>query len=213
MIKNILFDFDGTLADTSQVLLKTYPVIAKKYGLHIPSVEEIEQLRQYPIRVRMKKMGIPFYYAPRILNDARSACLEYMDTCPHFTGVKELLADLSREGLVIGILSSNSAENIRRFLRTNDLGRFDMVYVTRSLFRKHKAINQIISRHNLKKEETLYVGDELRDIVACKRVPVKIIAVTWGYDSLSLLKKGHPDYIADRPAEILTIVQDIRGSQ
>jgi phosphoglycolate phosphatase len=52
----------------------------------------------------------------------------------------------------------------------------------------------------------LYVGDEVRDIQACKKSFVKIIAVTWGFDIPDVLKSHNPDFLVSTPKEILDII-------
>ncbi|MBC8014963.1 MAG: hypothetical protein H7X79_04380, partial [Sporomusaceae bacterium] len=55
---------------------------------------------------------------------------------------------------------------------------------------------------------TIYIGDEVRDVISCKKVSIKVIAVTWGYDSLDYLLENKPDFIANKPEEILNIVNN-----
>jgi phosphoglycolate phosphatase len=67
-----------------------------------------------------------------------------------------------------------------------------------------------MKKYRVTAEEILYVGDEHRDIEACQKTGVKMAAVTWGFDPLSLLQRGGPDYIADRPEDIITAVKSMR---
>ncbi|MNF15821.1 Pyrophosphatase PpaX [compost metagenome] len=52
------------------------------------------------------------------------------------------------------------------------------------------------------------MGDELRDVQACKRIGVKVAAVTWGYDSVKLLTEAEPDYLCEAPVDILGLIAD-----
>ena len=62
----------------------------------------------------------------------------------------------------------------------------------------------------LKNKEIVYVADETRDIEAAKKAKVRIISVTWGFNSREILKKQNPDFLVDRPEEILRIIDDER---
>ena len=53
----------------------------------------------------------------------------------------------------------------------------------------------------------IYVGDEQRDIIACKKVGVDVIWVGWGYDVIETIQEASPDYMVYTPNEILHIVQ------
>ena len=62
-----------------------------------------------------------------------------------------------------------------------------------------------MKKYGFKKDQVLYVGDEIRDIVAAKRLGIKIAAVAWGYNSLKALKEQEPDYLIHKPEELLTL--------
>jgi phosphoglycolate phosphatase len=55
-------------------------------------------------------------------------------------------------------------------------------------------------------DNVLYVGDEVRDIVACKKAGVKIAWVDWGYDLKEAVADEKPDYLISNPLEIISIV-------
>jgi phosphoglycolate phosphatase len=61
----------------------------------------------------------------------------------------------------------------------------------------------------LRKEEIIYVGDEVRDIQACKKSKVQVIGASWGYDQREALILASPDYIADNPKDILKIMTNL----
>jgi phosphoglycolate phosphatase len=127
-----------------------------------------------------------------------------------FPGIREMLLELKEQGLGLSVISNNSVENIRYFLEKKDLGGVDYIESARGIFGKHKAIKRYLKEFGLKSNEVIYVGDELRDIEACKRVSVRIIAVTWGYDPLELLQRGKPDFIAEKREDIVNIIKDLQ---
>ncbi|MEH7475748.1 HAD hydrolase-like protein, partial [Priestia megaterium] len=69
-------------------------------------------------------------------------------------------------------------------------------------FSKSKDISVFLKNNKLKKEEVIYIGDELRDIKAAKKNGLLCIAVSWGYDSLDLLSTGNADFVAKQPKDI-----------
>ena len=123
-----------------------------------------------------------------------------------FPQIKYLLLKLKQKKFKLGILSSNSKENIENFLKANDLLIFDFIHSEKNLFGKGKALKSLLKKYNLKKEETVYIGDEVRDIDACRENGIKIISVTWGFNKNEILQLNRPDYLVNRPQEILKIV-------
>ena len=61
----------------------------------------------------------------------------------------------------------------------------------------------------MRKDEVVYVGDEVRDIKAAKRAGMKIIAASWGYNEREALEKYKPDLIVDRPVELIEVVEKV----
>lgn len=57
----------------------------------------------------------------------------------------------------------------------------------------------------------LYVGDEERDVVASRKMKLRVLSVSWGFESLDVLTKAGPDFIAHQPAEILQRVAELNG--
>ncbi|HOL17031.1 MAG TPA: HAD hydrolase-like protein [Bacillota bacterium] len=209
MIRAVFFDFDGTLADTRQVFLNCYPQIAKKYGLKVLPLAELEKLKSLPIRTRLKAAGIPMSKLPGLVRDARAASEQYMDSCPAYPGIAAVVRTLAEEGLYLAIISSNARENILRFLKAQRLEVFAQVLTSSGIYGKHRVIKKLLLERGLHKKEAVYVGDELRDIVSCRKVPLAVIAVTWGYDAASLLRQGEPDFLINEPREILPSIAEL----
>ena len=75
-------------------------------------------------------------------------------------------------------MTSNSKENVKVFLKKNNLDLFGKNYLESNVFGKHRLIKKFIKINNLKKDNLIYVDDETRDIEACKKIGLKIVAVT-----------------------------------
>lgn len=73
-------------------------------------------------------------------------------------------------------------------------------------------INRFARKHNVKKDRILYVGDELRDIEACKRAGVTVVWVDWGLDLPETVRGANPEYMVSKPEEIYKIINN-RGEE
>lgn len=96
--------------------------------------------------------------------------------------------------------------NVKKFLRINNLDIFDMIYCESNILGKHSTFAKMMRKYNLAPEEIIYVGDEIRDVVAAHRMGIKMIGVPWGLHSATLLKKNGIDYMVKKPKEILQII-------
>lgn len=203
-IKTVVFDFDGTIADTLETVVEAVNELAPKYSYK--PIENAEVFRGKEIRDLIKEYagGVKFYEMPFYIHEIKKLIREKAQKASAFENIKTLIDALSQK-YKIAIISSNSEENIRPFLEKEKIN-VDSIYSDDSIFGKHKVINNFLKDNNLKPEEIIYIGDEIRDIQACKKSNVKIIAVTWGFSSKELLEKEKPDFIVDNVLDILNIL-------
>ncbi len=206
MIKQIIFDFDGTIVNSADLVLDIINQLAQKY--HCSTIDEarLGTLRGIPITERLRRVGLPLYKLPKCLVDISGAYQKSAHTLKIFDGMKNVTEALIAGGIGVSIISSNSLQSIREVLKCNEFEVFGDIVSCGNLFGKHKVIEKYIKKHKLSAREVIYVGDELRDIEACKKINVRIISVAWGYDTPELLGSAKPDFLAHAPEEILDII-------
>lgn len=204
--KAIIFDFDGTIADSLMSIVKIFNVHAHSFGLPEVSEEQVEALRTMTYWQIVRKYNIPLLKIPFIITKVRNDLYSSMDKTVLFPGIKKVMKALKSKGYIVGILTSNSKENVEQFLKSHELIHFDFIYSETNLFGKSRALKNLLSKYKLKPKEMIYVGDEVRDIEACKQIPVDIISVTYGFNKKETLLKHSPTYIVDKPEEILGIL-------
>jgi HAD superfamily hydrolase (TIGR01662 family) len=202
----IIFDFDGTLADSFDDVIAVFNELAQEYKLSEIKPEDIPKLKNISSRGILKKFKFPAWRLPFLLKKGRRLFNARISSINLFPGIKETLAELKSRGCTLGILSSNSEENIKNFLDRNQANLFDFVYTASNLFGKDKALKKIIRKHQYNAADVIYVGDETRDIEAAKKCGVKVIAVSWGFNSREILEKFNPNYLIDKPEELLKIL-------
>ncbi|PMB02817.1 carotenoid oxygenase, partial [Fischerella thermalis CCMEE 5196] len=85
---------------------------------------------------------------------------------------------------------------------------FEFIYSGITIFGKTTIINNLLKQKQLKPEEVIYVGDETRDIEASKKANIKVVAVSWGFNSPEVLAKQNPNYLIHHPSELLDVVNN-----
>jgi phosphoglycolate phosphatase len=207
--KLVVFDFDGTLADSLGGMVRIFNQLAAELG-HRP-VEDVAAARAMTTRQFLKHHGIPFWRLPRLVRRYRTLAGQDADTTKMFPGLPDALAVLRANGSRLGVLSSNSEENIRRGLRANGVEElFAFVVGYPKLFGKARALKRILRAERVERSDVLYVGDEVRDVEAAKKAGVTSAAVTWGVHAESLLRANAPDYLVAEPAELLRLIAPAR---
>ncbi len=205
----LLFDFDGTVANSIDKILELINELAPRHGYAKITPEKFAAIRNLPITRAVRSVKMPLYKLGRaisiILNEYRRIVPD-LEPC---AGIIPVLNDLKAAGISLALISSNHTENLRAFLDHHQIGCFDWVEGTSGILKKHNNILRQIRKHNLDKGKVIYVGDEARDIKAARRSEVKIISVAWGLHTAEHLQKFKPDYLVRAPNEILTIVKEL----
>ena len=208
MITHVVFDFDGTLVDSRELAVQLINELAEKGGFSRLTAENLEELRNLSIIERCSRLGIPTYKLPWMAIQLARSYRKGVPSLLFNEGIPELLKELRARGLKLLILSSNSEENIRAFLKRHSAEDWvEDIYSGGGAFGKASKLRTLLKRTGLRREQIVYVGDEQRDVEACKQVGVKVIAVLWGVDAEPLLRKSEPNHLVERPAEIAECVE------
>lgn len=204
-MKTFIFDFDGTIADviTSQQYIVN--VLAKDLGLREFSPNQIKNLRSKTLPQIMKEFKVSWLKFPYIIKRIKELSYETRDKLLPIEGIQMVLLALKESGNKLGILTSNTKENVSYFLQKCDLEVFDFIVSDSSIFGKEHKIRRILREKKLRSEEVFYVGDEVRDIEACKKCKVRCISVSWGLNSKEILEKNTNYKVITHPEELLNI--------
>jgi phosphoglycolate phosphatase len=207
-VKLILFDFDGTIADTYHTFVEITNNLAEEFGYQPVTPEEVEQLRNLSSREIVNNSGISPLKLFCVLRRIRQELNKKVSKLKPIEGIEIYLSQLKEGGYQLGIVTSNRQDNVLAFLNNNKLGSlFSLIYSGTSLFGKHKVINRILWQNHLKPNEVIYVGDETRDIDAAKQSKVKVIAVAWGFNSPAILAQHQPDFLIEQPPELIEAIE------
>lgn len=208
--KVIIFDFDGTIADTVDALVNIANRLAQEFGYIPITQEELALLRNLSSREIIKYSGISILKIPFLVKKVKSELKNKIKELKPISGIKNALILLNNNGYRLGIITSNSQDNVTDFLKVNDLDNlFEFVYSGVTIFGKTTIINNVLKQKQIKPQEVIYVGDETRDIEASKKANIKVIAVTWGFNSQEVLAKQNPDFLIHQPEELLEVIKGL----
>lgn len=201
-----LFDFDGTIARTVEEGVRVFNRMARQYGFREITRENAELLRDKGPKEVMKELRVSMLKIPLVLGGLRNGVKRKIGGMTMPDGVRHALLELRKNGYALGIVTSNSKDNVLRFLKHNEIEVFDYVHAGSGIFSKARAIGKAVVRNNLKRVEVVYVGDEIRDIEAAQKNHIRAIGVTWGVNSRKGLEGAHADFVVDRPHELTDIL-------
>lgn len=207
----MLFDFDGTLADTAPDLGAALNRLRTNDGLEPLAVEAVRPYASMGAR-GMLRVGFGLTPQDARYDALRKAFLEHYEQmlCGGtrlFPGMRELLRELEARGTPWGIVTNKArrfAERICEFLELEPdciVGGDDTPH-----FKPHPASLLLAAEKlRLSREKSFYLGDDLRDIQAARAAGMKPVAVEWGYISPD---NGRPaawnaDLVIAKPIDLL----------
>lgn len=206
MTKTIIFDFDGTLADTFHIAIECLNELCEKHGRE--KFKEPNKLRDKTLRNAIREdFKISIFQIPFYLKQGKELTKSKIKEIKIFKEIKEVLTELSEKyDYNMGILTSCSREIVQGVLDREKIDTIKFIFSNSSVFGKHRSIKKLLNERNLKKEDIVYIGDEARDIEACKKLKTKMIAVSWGWNSKKLLRGLNPEYLINNPRELITLL-------
>ncbi|HEY0735766.1 MAG TPA: HAD hydrolase-like protein [Herpetosiphonaceae bacterium] len=199
----VIFDFDGTLANSFPWFVSTFNTIADKYKFKRVEAGELDTLRGYSARQMIQHLGVPAWKLPFIGRHAKRLMGQNVAQIVLFDGVDGMLHELARRGVTLAVVSSNSEANIRRVLGPQNAALVTYYECGAALFGKHVQFRKILKKSRIPRSQTLCIGDEIRDIEAARRVALPFGAVAWGFTNVEALKAYAPEEIFSRVEEIV----------
>ena len=201
-----IFDFDGTICDSFEVVLETANKYLAKHGKQVTA----HDIRSKGIEKLLKEYKLSTLQTLLFVYKGRREFQKFESQLKVFDGLPPVLAKLSLTNR-LGVLSTNSRENVYKILSRNKLlDLFAYIISEPFLFNKAKRLKTIIKKNKLNPKEVFYIGDEIRDIKAGYEANVNSVGVTWGYEGQKLMKESKPDFLVSSPQELLLLGKQLK---
>lgn len=206
MSKYAIFDFDGSIADSYEHIIKHYNSVSSRYKLSPIEGENKEKVKNLSAKELIAHSGVSAWNLVRLVKEVSSKLSLDIQNIPPIAGIKKLLAQLCANDVTVGIVTSNSKKNVEVFLKKWQIEGVQFIHSESNLFGKGRVLKRLLKSRKINPSEAVYIGDEVRDIEAAQQARIRSIAVTWGFNSETRLKLAKPNYLVHDPGEILSIL-------
>ncbi len=226
-INLLLFDFDGTLVDTTPLILRSFRATweqafgfafedacyIKTFGMLLPKAMKL-LVEQAVTEERVARAGDPADFlkakTEELLLAYRTFNLQWHDEMIRpFDGVDQTLGELKARGFRLGVVSSKLRAGLLRGMNFYRMAESFDVIVAGDDCENHKPhpepLLRAIEAIGASRHETIYVGDSVHDIVAGRAAETLTAAATWGPFPRRELEELRPDYLLDQPGDLLTL--------
>jgi len=216
--RTLIFDLDGTLVDTARDVHFCINQARAQMGLPPISLEQAQQSIG-PGPNKFVEIVLPPEKRDRLddfIRIFRGFYLGHLsDHSRPFPGVEGVLTELQRQGFVLVVATNKPRRYTEKLLRDVGLWSCFSYILTPDDVANRKPEPDIVFKAlevtQTQPGEALFVGDTDNDILAGQAAGVPTCGVTYGYGSRELLRQLNPDFLIDRPEELLDIVS-IRGT-
>lgn len=213
-IKNIIFDFDGTLVDTQVDIMTSFKkAIYKIKGINIDT-------SSFTVGPPLEEMVQVFF--PDISNEdldqvvvlfrkIYSNCEFQQTFC--YQGINELLKSLKSKSLSIYIATNKPYYLTKRIIEKLNVDLFDAIYTVDMIagekLSKKKMISLLIEDYHMEAGTVIMIGDSASDIDASYLNGIRSIGVGYGYDSKENILNAYPTYYCETVKELKEIILKI----
>lgn len=199
----LLFDFDGTLADSAQAILQACNQLAPYFGLRQIPLSDLSYWQQQGGQAALRHVGLDNWKLPLFALCVKWRLRAQMRRLQTFAGLPEVLRALHARGYRMGILTSNTQKNVRLFLQAQGLeGLFGEIVGVPRLSGKAEALSRLLAQLEIPATQAYYIGDEVRDLKAARKAGMRAVAVSWGLNAPDLLAAQQPDLLLHAPREL-----------
>ena len=200
----LLFDFDGVLADSLDLYAEAVARCLLRIGTPIvKNREDYLALFEGNFYESMAAKGVDLAAFAGAAKEILPG-LDY-DAMKPFDGLIPVLEALRKENLLV-VISSNGFRTISRMLDLFGFDRFfEGILGSDFLFSKKEKIAHALAKYGIDRRRTFYIGDTTGDILEAREAGVRTVAVTWGWHSREKLVAARPDFLVDRPEDLLQV--------
>jgi len=206
-ISCVIFDIDGTMTDTNELIFASFNHVARKYLGRTYAPAEIVKLFGPPEDGALRAL-MPEKQVPDAMDDL---CVFYRENhhamASMHEGIEEILKFLKEMGIRLAVFTGKGRRTTDITLNAFGLRSYFDLVVTGDDVARHKpdaeGIRKILAAFSIRPENTVMVGDSLGDIAAARGAGVRVATVLWdSYDSARVLGAG-PEHVFHDAAELM----------
>jgi pyrophosphatase PpaX len=209
MIKAVIFDLDGTLIDTNDLIIETFQHVVKESLGRFPTEDELNHVYGKTLNEQMTHFSAE--RSQELVDAYRAYYRTHMDAGTHlFEGVKALLDDLAEKGIKMAAVTNKGSRGVQHAFDKFDLGKYFTAAITADDVSIGKpdpeGIITALNRLNVDAQEALFVGDSQSDIHAAKGAGVKSVLVGWTFFHEDHYATFGADFVIERPVDLIILL-------
>lgn len=211
-IRTLLFDLDGTLINTNDLIIASFLHTAETYAPGKYGREDVLQFIGPPLEESLRTIN-PEADVEEMINTYRTHNHEHHDRLVEaYDGVVETLDKLKQAGFKLGIVTTKMRQTVDMGIKLTKIAdKFETIVTLDDVTHAKPHPEPVVRAMNeldANPEETIMVGDNTHDIEAGKNAGTKTAGVAWTVKGRQVLDDLEPDYMLEHMSDILKIVME-----
>lgn len=211
--KAIIFDLDGTILDTLEDLKNSANFALSKNGLPVRTIDEIRAFVGNGIRLLIER-AVPENTDSGVVDscfeDFKAHYKEHSaDNTKPYEGIIALLEELKSKGVKLAVVSNKADFAVQSLVEKYFPDLFDFAVGEREGIRRKPcpdSVNEAMNVLGVTSDEVFYVGDSEVDVETSHNAGVECVSVTWGFRDKCVLESLSPEYIIDKPSQLMELI-------
>ena len=210
-LQGVLFDLDGTLLDTYELILVSMRYATKEVlGVELPDAALMQKVGQ-PLEAQMKDYTDDPVLQEKLLTTYRTFNhAKHDEMVSAYSGTRETLEALRAAGMKLGIVTSKRHALAQRGLEVCGIDKYFTLLVGSDDFPEHKPapgpVRYACEALGVEPARCLYVGDSPFDMQAGQGAGCSTVAALWGFFPEKVLEKENPSYLIRKRSDLISIV-------
>lgn len=214
MIKAIILDLDGTLANTIDDITDGLNGMLTEYGFpNVTTTDTLNNINNGALELVRRSLPAD-HRDDEFTKKAKKTYEKYYSDCYcnktlEYPGISSAIKKLEASGVSLSVLSNKQDEFVKVIVKKlfKDV-KFDFVIGQGSFTTKPDptSVNYILSNINVQSEHAVIVGDSNVDMITAKNANIKAVGVSWGYRSKEILIENGAEIIIDTPDKLVEII-------
>lgn len=218
-IKAVLFDLDGTLANTIEDLASAVNYALSEYKFPLHSLEEYKYFVGNGIPKLIERSIPENCRDEKTVSAVKDKMLSYytqhfIDKTCLYDGISDMLDTLKKQGIKMGVVTNKADRVAKLIIQSLAPDTFDYVCGLSDLYPSKPCPDSslaILDKMGIEPKNCIFIGDSYVDIRTAAALGAVSIGVSWGFRDRNELLENGADYIVDTPEQIIKIIEQNYG--
>ncbi|WP_449536344.1 HAD family hydrolase [Ferdinandcohnia sp. Marseille-Q9671] len=206
MVTSIIFDIDGTILDTEQVVLKALQKVLKEEVKKEYELHELRFALGIPGKETLKKLNVSNIDV--VQSKCSDAELDFLHEVSVFEEIEDVIKELTLNKIKLGIVTSKTKRELKEGFEPFGLSSYFEQIICASDTVKHKPnpepLLACLEKLNVPNDKAIYIGDSIYDMQCAKSAGVKFALALWGSKTREGFEKA--DYVLNKPMDVLNLI-------